>query len=322
MAVKVFKSTDASAPVLTGLAGSLVGVLDACLVNGYGAISSVGWAIAFTGANKRIYRAPSGQLRGFYRVQDDAPNPTFAGGREARVKGSEQATAIDTQTNLFPTAVQLANGLFVRKSATADATAVPWIVVADARTCYFFCNTLDYTGYAAFAMGEYYSLKPTADVYNGIVVGRAVEQVAATPAPQASDERLDDLGAFNVALLGHFVPRSWTEFYPSAVNVGKHGNAAHSVTTLTGLMQYPNPVDGALWLHPVHITEPAGGIGVIRGRMRGFWHFLHPVAASVNDGQTWAGTGSLAGKTFMAIKPTADALGMYVMETSDTWETN
>jgi hypothetical protein len=321
MPVTVYRSTDGSAPVLTGLAGSLVTVLDAILVNGYGAKAAAGWAISFTGTNKRIYRAPSGALRAFYRVQDDAPNPTFAGGREARIKGSEAASAIDTQTSLFPTAVQLANGLFVRKSAYQDATAVPWICVADARTCYFFCNTADYTGYSAFMMGEYYSLKPSSDAYNGLIIGRAIEQVAATPVALSTDERLDDLGAVTAALTGHYVPRSFSEFYPSGVAVGKHGNAAHSATTLVGLAQYPNPVDAGLYLSQVWLHEPAGN-GIIRGRLRGFWHFLHPAASGVNDRDTWSGTGPLAGKTFIAIKPTADALGLYVMETSDTWETN
>ncbi len=34
--VNLYQSTDASAPILTGSAGSLVTLLDACLVNGYG----------------------------------------------------------------------------------------------------------------------------------------------------------------------------------------------------------------------------------------------------------------------------------------------
>jgi hypothetical protein len=244
MPVLVYKSTDAGAPVLTGLAGSLVTVLDAVLTTGYGAKAAAGWAIAFTGANKRIYRPPTGQLRGFYRVQDDAPNPTFAGGREARVKGSEAATGVDVQTNLFPTAAQLANGLFVRKSATADATAVPWIAIADDRTLYFFNNTKDYTGYSSFMIGEYFSLKPTPDAFNGMVIGRAIEQVAATPTANCIDERLDDLAAITAGLTGHYVPRSWTEFYPSAVQVGKHGNAAHSAITLCGLAAVSEPGRG------------------------------------------------------------------------------
>ena len=40
MTVRVYKSTDGSAPVLTGQAGSLTTLLDAVLVNGYGAATA------------------------------------------------------------------------------------------------------------------------------------------------------------------------------------------------------------------------------------------------------------------------------------------
>jgi hypothetical protein len=322
MPVTVYKSTDGSAPVLNGNAGSLCTVLDAILVNGYGAKSAAGWAIEFTGTNKRIYRPPSGALRGRYRIQDDAPRAApFNDGREARMKGSEAASAIDTQTNLFPTVAQFTNGLFLRKSATADATARPWVCIADARTMYFYAYTGDYTGYAGFMMGEYYSLKSSSDAFNGMVIGRTIEQIAATPVPLATQEGIHVLSAVTALSLGHFVPRDSSEVSASAVNVGKHGNAAHSAITLVGLTQYPNPVDAGLYLSQVWLHEP-GANAAIRGRLRGFWHFLHPVGSDVNDGDTWSGSGPLAGKTFMAIKPTPDGLGVIVMETSDTWETN
>jgi|SRR5882672_7515847 len=322
MPVTVYKSTDGSAPALNGNAGSLCTVLDAILVNGYGAKAPAGWAIPFTGTNKRIYRAPSGALRGYYRVQDDAPRAApFADAREARIKGSEAASAIDTQTNLFPTATQLGNGLFPRKSITADGTARPWVCVADARTMYFFAMTGDYVGYAAFMMGEYYSLKSSADNFNGMVIGRNIEQIAATPTPLPAQEGLHVLSVLSVAGAGHYVPRSYQEAGASAVNLGKHGSGAHSLAGLFGLAQYPNPIDAGLYLAAVWLHEPSA-VGILRGRLRGFWHFLHPVGSGVNDGDTWSGSGPLAGKSFIAIKPTADGLGMFVMETSDTWETN
>lgn len=322
MPVTVYKSTDASAPVLNGLAGTICTVLDAILVNGYGAKASAGWAIAFTGTNKRIYRPPTGQLRGFYRVQDDAPRAApFADAREFRLKGSEAASAVDTQTGLYPTAAQFVNGLFIRKSVTADATARAWICVADARTCYFFCQSGDYgNGWASFMMGEYFSIKPTADLFNGLVIGRTLEQVAATPLALATDEPLPKLVTLTTTAVGHFIARSFSETSQSAVNVGKHGQGGHSGVGLVGLFLYPNPYDAGIYLAPVWVHEPAT-IMIARGRMRGFWHLLHPPSA-LNDGDTWSGSGALAGKTFLAIKPVPDGLGTFVMETSDTWETN
>lgn len=323
MAVTVYKSTDGSAPVLTGLAGTMCTVLDAILVNGYGAKPSAGWAIPFTGTNKRIYRAPTGGLRGFYRVQDDAPRAApFADAREFRLKGSEAASAVDTQTGLFPTATQFANGLFVRKSLTPDSTARAWKAYADARSLYFFNLSGDYTGYASFMFGEYYSLKPSTDSFNGLVIGRTIEQVVATPQALTTQEVLDNLAGLTAANTGHYVARTFDQNSQTATQVGKHGNAAHSTVTLVGLANYPNPVDAGIYLSQVWVHEVIGGTAVIRGRMRGFWHLLHPAACGIKDGDTWSGSGALAGKTFEAVGPTANGLGMFVMETSDTWETN
>ena len=47
MTVTVYKSTDSGAPILYGLAWSLLNLLDKILVDGYGSKSSLGWAKAF-----------------------------------------------------------------------------------------------------------------------------------------------------------------------------------------------------------------------------------------------------------------------------------
>jgi hypothetical protein len=321
MPVTVYKSTDGSAPTLNGTAGSLVTVLDAILVNGYGAKAAAGWAKEFSGTNKAVYRAAAG-ARHRLRVQDDAPRAApFNDGREARVRGFEAMSAVDTGTEAFPTTTQFANGLFVRKSLTADSTARAWVCVADGKTIYFYVKSMDYTGYGGFMFGEFFSLKSTADAYRSILIARSIEQIAATPVARDADESLFDLAAPNAVIAGHYIPRIFTET-AQAVQVGKHGQGAHSASSLAGLLQYPNPVDAGLYLSQVWVHEDTGTAACIRGRMRGFWHFLHPVASAVNDGDTWSGTGPLAGKTFLAIKPTADGRGIIVMETSDTWETN
>jgi hypothetical protein len=318
MTTRRYSSADAGAPVLNGTAGSLVNVLDACLVTGFGALPAAGWGIAFTGANKRIYRSALGP-RLYYRVQDDGTNTGFAaqGEREARLKGSEAATGVDVQTNLFPTVAQLANGCFVRKAANRDATAIPWRCFADERTVYFFNDVPDYVGYGGFAFGEYYSYK-AADTFNGIVIGRTTEQVAATPSANSANETLNLLSAANVATAGHFVPRPWSENPPSAVNVGKHGAGEHSGVGLVGLFHFPNQPNGSLELEEVKIIE-VGGLAMKRGRLRGFWHCLHPAGARIPDGYTFAGSGLLAGRTFEVVSPVADGLGRFVMETS-VWD--
>ena len=56
MPVTVYRSTDAGAPLLTNSNGSLIAVLKACLVDGYGSKASAGWTAPFlrTAAHNHI----------------------------------------------------------------------------------------------------------------------------------------------------------------------------------------------------------------------------------------------------------------------------
>lgn len=319
MTVTVYQSTDASAPVLDGSAGSLCTVLDAVLVNGYGAKAAAGWAIAFTGTSKRVYRPATGLLRSYLRVQDDAPRVSpYNNAREARITGFEVCTTVDVGTGKFPVST---NGIILQKSN--DGTAKPWIVIADDRTVYMFVQSGDYgIGWASFAFGEYFSLKGTADSFNGVLIGNITETLIASPFQSSTNENLPKLVGLTAVASGHFVPRSWEEQGPTTANVGvgKHGNAAHSAAVLAGILPFPHIIDSGIWLSQVWLHEPSTN-PIIRGRMRGFWHQLHP-AAALKHGDTWSGTGALAGKSFMAIGPTPSYDGMFVIETSNTWETN
>jgi hypothetical protein len=91
-----------------------------------------------------------------------------------------------------------------------------------------------------------------------------------------------------------------------------------------------NGPDGGVFVAPIFIGENITGVfGNVRGRLRGMWDWGHG-AGVVVDGDTHSGTGALAAKTFRAFKATpyietsgaANATGILVGETSDTWETN
>jgi hypothetical protein len=321
MAVTVYKSTDASAPTLTGTAGSLTTLLDAVLVNGYGAKAAAGWTIAFTASNKRCYRMTVTGATGFYvRVDDTASVNTTSLGREALCRGFETMSTVDVGTGSFPTATQIANGIAVRKSATNEGTTTrSWIIVADNKSFYLFTNSGDFTGYSGFVFGDFFSLK-SGDGFRAIIIGRAVNN---TVLAADDTDRLQNLTGLGVVATGHFAARQWNNELAGAVNVGKHGSGAHSLTVLAGVAHYPNLQDGSLLLSQLWVHEISGGLlGVVKGRLRGFWHFLHPIGSPVNDGDTFAGTGALAGKTFLVIRPTPTGSGVYIVETSDTWETS
>src|SRR5687767_8039803 len=100
----IYRSSDASAPTMNNAAGALVTVLDAILVNGYGAKSPLGWAISFTSGNLRTYRPPAG-TRFYLGVSDDTTE-------SCKIRGFEVATAagaaVTSGTGPYPTAAQAA----------------------------------------------------------------------------------------------------------------------------------------------------------------------------------------------------------------------
>lgn len=140
----VFKSTDAGAPQLTGQIGSMVALLDAVLVSGYGvgpeARPGAGWTLAFSGLNKRAYRNDPVLFSGAYLRVDDSSTVTNSNARAAHVRAYEQMTDIDSGINAAPTVTDLENGDTWTKSLALSAVARPWIVIASAKWFYLFVD--------------------------------------------------------------------------------------------------------------------------------------------------------------------------------------
>lgn len=124
--IETRKSTDVSAPVIDGLAGSLITFLDAVLVNGYGAQASLGWTKEFSGVNKAVYRMPAGTNQFYLQVHDDEVTNT----RYAKIRGFESMTDVDTGTNAFPTVAQDSN-YYWHKSNANGASVSEWALYSD-----------------------------------------------------------------------------------------------------------------------------------------------------------------------------------------------
>jgi hypothetical protein len=314
MQFTIYRSTDASAPILSGTAGSLCAVLDAILVNGYGTKVAAGWGLAFTGTNKRIYRAPAG-TRFFYQIQDDGPG--LGSFKEARLWGYVNATAIDTGTGQFPTvAMAGATAMCIRKSSALDATGRAWICFADQRTVYFFAQSELNTVWRSFSFGEYYSTATVPSTARGLVITLFNENNA-SPGNDLMDAIQDITTDPTPTSCGMYAPTRWDGSGGARPLQKDVGNGMTSLTYLgSGSICYPNPVDGALHMGPVWVHELGNRIG----RMRGFWCVFH-LPANFADGQTFTGSGALAGRSFIILKSTPGS-GMYCMETSDTLDTN
>jgi hypothetical protein len=165
---KVYRWDDASAPTLNGTRGSLLNVLDAVLVNGYGSKASLGWSLAYTATNKRVYRSQGNAM--FYRF--DSASTT--GAQYTNVSGFESMSDVDTGTGRFPAS---GTNLFVAVSSTADTTVRPWCIIGDEKGFYFFSwcsNTTTPVNTKNNAIGWYIgdivSIIP-GDVYNSGLIG-------------------------------------------------------------------------------------------------------------------------------------------------------
>lgn len=286
-----------------------------------------GWTKPFTGTNKAAYLQGVGSNGMYLRVQDDGPHVT-ATFREAHITGYETMTGVDTGSNPFPTAAQGVDGIaavVARKSANISLTARAWIIAADSRTVYMFITTGDTTIYWGWAFGEFFSFKAN-DNYRTMIIGRSGQNSALVG--------VENIGRINTTTLsavpGHFFARGHTEAVGS-VNFSKHGDTGKKSLaaggTLAGVIPYTNPEDGVLYLSQLWINDPATApINGFRGRMRGFWHIVHPVGTETDrDIFSGGASGELSGKTFIIIK-TGGIVGnndsIYILEVSNTLESN
>jgi len=312
---KIYRSTDASAPVLSGQVGALTALLTACLNTGYGSQTNAGWTVPFTGTNGAVYKQGGGN--GFYMLINDN-GPGAGAAIEARIFPSEACTAYDaaaaSSTNRFPTSAQAANGQFIRKSATASATARPWIVAADNKTMYMFIQTGDTAStYYGWGFGDFFSYL-TGDTFNTMVTARSTEN-----SNVATADGLDQITAgLNTGRAASYYARAYTGTGGS-INFGVvSAKLTSSSTTIAGSnsLGYPNQPDGAVYASKFFVGDQQTSIN-LRGELRGLWGLDH-ANTNVIDGDTFTATsGTLSGKTFLVIKQSANS-GLYLLETSNT----
>ena len=387
--VKIFKSTDAgassytltgTAPASAGAAGGMIGVLRACLINGYNSITATSVTVT-SGVATYNYNAHGflpgqcvlvagstvtggGSLNGEVYVATAAANsftvlapgisdqtatgtitvkmapagwtePYAAGTNVAafRQGGGNQfylnldetaaqvtrATAFESMTaagiangtNAFPTTAQFAGGLYWNRSSVTDGTARNWCIIATDRVLYFWTNPI----VADAATGLTGSLQGLADlktyksgdVFATLMFGNGTATVTTNGTGFTC--------AANAAVTGHYLCRSYTQIGTS-VTSGKQyvdSNSANPTTIGTVAMTYPVAVDNGLWISPIRVHEAS--INSPRGELPGVWGPIHN--KPLNQFDTFSGTGTLAGKTFMAIN--GYSVGQAFFEISNTW---
>jgi hypothetical protein len=314
--VTVYRSTDASAPTLNGTAGSLIALLSACLVDGYGAKAPAGWTKPYTGTNKAAFYMQSGTPRMYVRVDD-------SGAQESRLVGYESMSDVDTGTNPFPTAGQLSGGIFHRKSGTADSTARPWMVLANGLSFYLLTATAGTTLGATPAssdimmfFGAIQSYK-SGDAYNVAINGSVATGVSGRMGTCDAPSTSGPPGATS----GIYLARAYTQI-GTAISCTKIVPATHAGSPIgagsAASMLYTDGATGSLRLARVVICEPADTKYTERGHLPGMWAPLAHRPGTAYD--TFSGSGDLTGKNFILLPVyAASTEGRAAFETDGTW---
>lgn len=284
--VYLYRWDDANAPALTGAAGSLVDLLDACLVNGYTGRTAAGWSIAHTGTNKRAYRFGTGAYYQF--IDDGTVNSTS---KLSGFRGYlDMPTDVDSGTDPFPTITNRPISV-MQKSFTTDASERPWIIVASAGMVYV--STQPYLAYEAFFLfGEFNSYK-VGDTDNYLCHSSGAHNYSSS----ASTLKAYDLYS-GVSNVESTVAVPWIPLDASglgtAVTALIHapgiGRAANAFQLNSLGMTYPDPITGAFNLYdgvkifhrPYNSNAPTDA--GFRGELRGLSYSNHDLV-----GSAWAG---------------------------------
>jgi hypothetical protein len=315
MPTRVYRSTDPGAPVLRGSVGSLIAVLRACLVDGYGALAPAGWSMPYTDGQTPPQRAHFRQAPRTDWPQcdlqvDDNITSSDSGWSTvwqyiADIAGWRAATGLGAGSGRFP-----ADGSSARVPKGQDTTtARQWVIVANERGFLMWCGALDIrsNGYVFFfgdliphvasdtlAVGL---LAAGGDKFNGslLVVGNAGINVAAGSWTGGSSAGL-------------------TRVAPLFSGSGTYGTS--------GVLQWPNATDGKGYMNRLLLLES----GSLRAILPAFWVPLHNWvdASGIQHLSEFTGSSNLSGRSFITIKSSVaspDQTSRYVVafETSDTW---
>lgn len=254
-------------------------------------LAAAGWQQLYAGANLAALKPSVVEATGCVLRIDDT------GTLNARVRAFEAMTDVSNGVGLTPMESQVAGGLYWPKSSSANATARPWIVIADERGFYLAVDPTGTGRYTLTYSGDIASLK-SGDAYGYLLTGNQADQTNASIAP-------DGCCGYSgrSARGGAYLVRAHTAIRQAiaAQRLGAHHNGAtadvYAGTAGYSVGTYPNGpnnglMTGALELHALGI----------RGTLPGL---LHPVQDCGNAFATGAfvdGTDDLAGRRLLAIR--------------------
>jgi hypothetical protein len=341
--VNVFRSTDAGAPVLSAAQGTVINVLDACLINGYnsktititrtgqtatasctshgyaldgatkvrisgagqaeyngdftifnvttntfdftvtgspaspatGTITSIvaplDWSKPFSSTGLAAYRsnAVTG-TRLYLRINDNNPDANTY--QTARMIGYESMSDINTGLAPFPTTAQISGGLWISKSYNASGVAVPWVLIGDGYSFYFFNvpYLTSYSGYRIYHFGDIASFKQS-DPYGCFIAGDLANATLQAPEGSSNIVATSTQTTLVDSAQGRYLARAYTNLGGSIITL-LQGNytLGGTVSGYSGVVPFPNPCNNGYYLSPFYLSEAS----CLRGKLGGMWQTL------------------------------------------------
>ena len=275
-------------------------------------LASAGWQQVFSATNVTCLKPTVVDATGCVLRIDDT------GTTNARVRAYEAMTDASTGTGPTPLESQLAGGLYWPKSSVANATARPWIVIADGRGVYLAGDPTGTGRYTLTYSGDIASLK-SGDAYGYLLTGNQADQTNTSSVPDGC------VGySHRSARTGAYLVRSHTAIGQSTAvqRLGSHHNGStadvYAGTAGYSVGAYPNGpnnglMTGALELHALGI----------RGTLPGLLHPVQDCGNAFATGAIVGGTDDLAGRRLMAIRtaPPAGAVraGTVFIDVTGPW---
>ena len=326
-------SSNVGAPQLYGSTGSLITVLDYCLITQSRWLKPLPNSSSLGRDILGCYKQPSGSGCTLF-INDNAPTAT-PGSKEAYAVGWETLTTMSapcgTGSGQFPYfgQIQINGHITVCKSALPDnITPRAWVMYVDAYTFYFFIASGDAIGkYQSLFFGDIYSDSQT-DNYKCQIQGKLADNQPTVAGGDFNDSITileTGISGINQGASG-FIQRNLSGRSPSQW-ITKLGDYTKAITTTPTSITSYTPMAGGLplptltntlFMTPLLVWEP--NTTTLRGRMRGMYHICHPLTSFV-DGQIFSGSNDYAGKIFQIVKQGWNG-GMWCIETSNQVETN
>jgi hypothetical protein len=299
---------------MTGTAGSLIAVLDFCLV------TTLGWTKPYSGTNTAVYKQAGGS--GAYLWVDDT------NAQNSRYRGWEVASGVGVGLNPFPNDSQQSGGDYFYKSSTADATNRGWFFVGNSKSFWLICgstvaasaivyaSTQAITGGMGF--GEYVPFTFATGLNHPFPVFVAGSSSASATAANSfwSTTSTATWGTLG----GHYIARPQSG-WGGSTQVGALGdmNRIWQGGQYAGSngSPYPNTFDGGLVMSRRFLIDINYGPWAT---YPGYWMPCH--SQPLPHGEVFVGTaGSIAdGRTFEVVGVGGAAGGQVFFEISDTWD--